>query len=231
MTREPVETSGKTVVDAIDSALDMLGATEDEVEIKILAEGGYSELARVRVKMRDERSPEDVALAAREAEEPAATEQVEFTNEELNDQADAAIDFLGDLLEKMDFDVDVEEDILGGEVVVDLIGEDMALLIGRHGSTLEALQDLTRSAVKHQTGHWPRITVDVEGYQERRRENLTQRAWSLADKAKSSGEPVDMPPMSPAERKIIHEVIQAIEGVRTESEGSGQDRHIVIYPA
>jgi spoIIIJ-associated protein len=228
-----VETSGPTVVDAIDKALALLGATEDEVEVEILAEGGFSEPARVQVKLRDERAPEEIGGAFEGA--PVETSQDDddapFTSDELNDQADEAVDFLQDLLDRMDFDADVEEEIAGEEIYVDLIGDDMGLLIGRHGATLEAIQDLARSAVKHATGRWPNLTVDVEGYQERRRDTLTHRAESLADKVLRTRSPVEMPPMSAAERKVVHEVISQIPGVRTESEGQGQDRHIVLYPA
>lgn len=227
---EGVEASGKTVEDAIDAALEQLGATEDEVEVRILSEGGFSEPARVRVKMRDERTAEERALIQDPAS-PAEDDTAEYTSEELNEQADAAAYFLEELLEIMDFDAEVDESISHDEITVELTGDDMGLLIGRHGATLEALQDLTRAVVKHQTGSWPSVTVDIEGYQERRRETLTQRARSLADKVTRSGRPVDMPPMSAAERKVVHEVIAEYPGLRTESEGFGPDRHIVIHPA
>lgn len=228
MTRDPVETSGATLEEAIERALEMLGAREDEVEIRVVAEGGHGNQAQISARMRDERSPEDPVAPA---ESVSAVAAEAFSDEEMDEQADAAVDFLRGLLAAMDFDADIEESIEEDGLVVELIGEDMGLLIGRHGATLEAIQDLTRAAVKNETGMWPRILVDVEGYQERRRETLESRALSLADKVRRTGQPAPMAAMSPTERKVVHEVLAGEAGVRTESEGIGPDRHIVIHPA
>lgn len=226
--REPVEASGDTVEEAIDAGLGMLGATEDEVEIQILSEGsglpGHGDRARVRVKLRDERGPADIA-ADRDEELQAATP------DELDAQLDAAADFLDGLLDVLDMDADLETSSGPDGGTVELLGEEMGLLIGRHGATLQALQDLTRAAVKNRTGTWPAVTVDVEGYLARRRESLTQRARSLAERVRSSKRPSPMPAMPPGERKIVHEALSKVTDVRTASEGEGEDRHVVIYPA
>lgn len=153
------------------------------------------------------------------------------TAEELEAQADAAEDFLDGLLDILDFDADLDTSIEDDGVVIELVGEDMGLLIGRHGATLDALQDLTRAAVKNVTGAWPQVTVDIEGYLERRRENLAARARSAAERARTNNESVALPPMSSTERRIVHEALANDRGVRTGSEGQGPDRHVVIHPA
>lgn len=227
--REPVEASGSTVEEAIDEALKRLGASEDEVEIRVLSEGAApgrpDEQARVLVGLRDERGPEDVLPAEEEEELPAATP------EEIEAQADIVEDFLNGLLDRMDVDAEVEVIVEPVGVRAELDGEDSGLLIGRHGATIEAIQEITRSVVKARTGAWPHVVVDVEGYRARRREQLEMKARRLADKAKRSGRAVEMPPMLASERKIVHQTLTQIAGVRTESAGQGADRHIVIYPA
>lgn len=218
---EPIEAVGATVEEAIDRALEQLGATEDEVEIRVLAEGDRGQPARVSVQMRDERTAQE--LGDEDGPPP--------TPEELERHADIVEDFLNGLLDQMDVDADVDVAIEPTLVVAELSGDDAGLLIGRHGSTIEAFQEITRAAVKAATGHWAAVQVDVEGYLERRQEQLTSRARRLADKVRRSGEPIDMPPMSSSERKIVHQALSGIPGVRTESTGQGPERHLVIFPA
>lgn len=232
--RGPVEETGATVDEAIEAALARLGATEDEVEIRILSEGarfpGSTEQARVLVKMRDERGPEDFHDEGEgDPEEEAQPEPV--APEALREQADAAADFLDELLEIMDVDADLDVSIGHDGALVELGGDEVGLLIGRHGATLEALQDVTRAAVKNRLGDWPRLGLDAEGYYARRRESLEHRARSLAEKVRRTGKSVALSPMSATERKIVHETVAGVSGVETESAGEGLDRHVVIYPA
>lgn len=227
---EGVVASGRTVEEAIDRALEMLGATDDEVEVQILTEeGGLQERgeAKVRVRLRDERTEEDLALA-REAEEHAAPAVDEG---ELRAQADAAEDFLDGLLDAMDLDAEVSATITPQAAHVELAGPELGLLIGRRGSTLEALQEVTRASVQRQLGQRAWINLDIEGYRARRRVLVERRARSSAARVRKSGRPLALEPMSAYERKIVHDSLADFRGVRTSSEGEGLDRHVVISPA
>jgi spoIIIJ-associated protein len=227
---EPVVASGRTVEEAIDRALEMLGATDDEVEVQILSEeSGLQERgeAKVRVRLRDERTEEDLALAREAVEEPEPT----VAAEDLLAQAEAAEDFLDGLLDAMDLDADVSATTTPLAAQVELTGPELALLIGRRGSTLEALQEVTRAAVQRQLGQRAWINLDIEGYRARRRVLVERRARSSAAKVKKSGRPLALEPMSAYERKIVHDSLADFRGVGTSSEGEGLDRHVVISPS
>jgi len=227
---QSVETEAPTVAEAVERALDVLGATEEEVDVRVLSE---ADPARVRVTRRGYQGDgEEVAeRGPRGKPERHAHEQVVLSTEQIQAQAEATREFLDGLLDHMDFAADVEVNVSTDGVVAELVGDEMGLLIGRYGATLLAIQDLTRLAVKTKTGDWPQVRVDIEGYGERRREQLEQRALELAERVKETGTAEDMPPMPPSERRIVHEVLSSVEGVVTESEGEGADRHLVIFPA
>jgi spoIIIJ-associated protein len=149
----------------------------------------------------------------------------------LDDQADAAEDFLHDLLDILDMDGEAEADIEDDTILVDLDGPDLAVLIGRHGATLEALQELMRAAVAHATESRVRIVLDIGGYRERQQEILERRARTLADKVRKEGTPIRMDPMSSYERRLVHQALAERDDVSTGSEGEEPDRYVVIRPA
>lgn len=230
MTRDAVEASGNTVEEAIDRALEMLGATDDEVEIQILSEGGdmvRRDEARVRVKLRDERSHEDLALAEEEDEEDEDFEP----DPALEEQADAAKTFLRGLVDTMGLDAELSATTLRDAALVELSGPELALLIGRHGATLEALQEVTRAAVQRQVGGRAFVNLDVEGYRARRREILERRARSVAAKVRRSGKAQALDPMPAFERKVVHDALTRFGGVQTTSDGEEPNRRVVISPA
>lgn len=232
---DPVETSGASVEEAIERALDQLDAREDEVEIEILGDPDSDDPqkrgpARVRVRWRDERSDEDHA-----AEKIAAAEERDrrrqISEEEAARQVEATTTFLRGLLDVMELDdVDVEVEATPFGAAAEIRGEDLAILIGRHGATLGAIQDVTRAAVQQATGVRAGITVDIEGYFERRSEKLEQLARHAADKVVRSGKPFKMEPMPARERKIVHDALTEIGGVRTASEGEEPYRCVVVLP-
>ena len=154
----------------------------------------------------------------------------EASGDLLDDQADAAEDFIHGLLDVLDMDGEAEADIVDDTIEVRVSGPEMALLIGRHGATLEALQELTRAAVQHQTTSGVRLILDIEGYRDRQREMLGRRARSAAARARKTQRPVTLDPMSSFERKVIHTALADFEGVHTASEGEEPDRKVVIYP-
>jgi spoIIIJ-associated protein len=227
---EAVEASGRTVEEAIDRALEMLGATDDEVEVQILSEGGdmvRRDDARVRVRLRDERSTEDRAYA----------EEVDYEDDEdfepdagLQEQAAMADEFLRGLLATIGLEAEVAASAGRDAARVDLRGNELALLIGRHGSTLEALQEVTRAAVQRRVESRALVNLDIEGYRARRRAILERRARSVAAKVRRSGKPQTMEPMPAFERKVVHDALSDFRGVRTTSEGEEPNRQVVISP-
>jgi spoIIIJ-associated protein len=163
---------------------------------------------------------------------PAAPSTDQDAIADLEDiQADTAEDFLNGLLDVLDMDGEAEADIEDGAIMVDMNGPDMAVLIGRHGLTLEALQELTRATVQHKTSSHVRLTLDIDGYRERQMEILERKARSLAAKVRSEGRSIALDPMNAYERRIVHAALTEFEGVMTASEGEDPERHVVIKPA
>lgn len=127
-------------------------------------------------------------------------------------------------------DVEVVRD--GDDLEVRVAGENLGLLVGPRGTTLQAVQDLVRVAAQRRLGdHETRLRVDVGGYRERRREALGRFAVQMADEVKASGVARVLEPMSSADRKIIHDTLSGVEGIETRSEGDDPQRRVVIAPA
>jgi spoIIIJ-associated protein len=129
---------------------------------------------------------------------------------------------------RLDAEVRVEE--ADGEIEATLVGEDMGLLIGRHGQTIDAVQHLAYKAAVHGRTEPCRVTVDAAGYRERRRGVLTRQADQAADDALKTGRPVALEAMNAGERKLVHEYLKGRPGIETYSEGSEPDRHLVVAP-
>jgi spoIIIJ-associated protein len=117
------------------------------------------------------------------------------------------------------------------EIHVDVWGEDLGILIGREGSTLQALQDIVTTIVRRTCPEVRRIVIDVERYKERRRQKLREYAERMADKAVTTKKPIKLEPMTPRERKIVHDALKDFAGVESKSEGEDPQRRIVISPA
>lgn len=151
----------------------------------------------------------------------------------LDEQQPTAVDFVRGLLEAFGADADVSATMADDEhLEIAVTGEDLGLLVGPRGRTLEAVQELTRTAVAQQhSGRLEgRLRVDVAGYRARRKEALERFARQQAERVQDTGVKVALEPMSPPDRKIVHDAINEIEGVRTVSEGEDRRRHVVILP-
>ena len=156
------------------------------------------------------------------------------TPRELEEQADAAADFLDELLVRMDIDAIAEPNPQEGHMYVDIVDgpeEDMSLLIGRHGQTLEAIQELTRMVVGRRLDQRVRVIVDIEDYRKRREARLEEHARDLGERVRETGQEEEFEPMNPYERKLVHDAVSAIEGVETESRGVDPERYVVIKPS
>ena len=151
----------------------------------------------------------------------------------LDEQEPSALGFVQGLVDAFGADADVQatsEDDEHLEIAV--TGEDLGLLVGPRGATLNAIQELTRTAVaqQHSGRLQGRLRVDVAGYRARRKEALERFAAQQADRVKETGTPVALEPMSPPDRKIVHDAVNEIDGVHTTSEGEDRRRHVVILP-
>src|SRR5688572_11076768 len=125
-------------------------------------------------------------------------------------------------------DGDLDLDIEGDRASVAIVGDGLENLVGQRGTTLEALQELTRLAVLQETGQRSRLMLDVGGYRVRRRTELVRLATEAGERVASSGEDERMAPMTPFERKVVHDTIAGIEGVFSESEGEEPQRRVVV---
>ncbi len=143
-------------------------------------------------------------------------------------EGDIAGDYLERLLDIADVDGDIDMDVEGTRAVVAIVGEGLDALVGPHGATLEALQELTRLAVVQQTGVRSRLMLDIGGYRAQRKVELTEIGVRTAARVLESGEPVKLAPMTPFERKVVHDAIAAAEGVHSESEGVEPERRVVV---
>jgi spoIIIJ-associated protein len=148
----------------------------------------------------------------------------------LEREGEVAADYLEELLDIADLDGDIDMDVERDRAAVSVVGGDLDHLVGQEGVVLEALQELTRLAVLTQTGERSRLMLDVAGYRAGRRAVLTDLGRATAEQVKSSGEPARLQPMTPFERKIVHDAVAAA-GLRSESEGEEPQRRVVVLPA
>ena len=164
------------------------------------------------------------------AEQSAGTNSAEDRLKALEAESDIAADYLEELLDIADLDGDIDMDIDGDRAAVSIVGAELNNLVGENGKVLEALQELTRLAVHRQTGERSRLMLDVAGYRERRRAELTKLGTEIANEVKEKGEPKALHAMTPFERKIVHDAVAAA-GLRSESEGEEPQRYVVVLPA
>lgn len=148
----------------------------------------------------------------------------------LEQEGEIAADYVEGLLDIADLDGDIDMDVEGDRAMVSVVGLKGGDLVGPGGEVLEALQELTRLAVHRQTGERSRLMLDVAGYRERRRAELTKIGTAAAQDVKATGEPKALQPMTPFERKIVHDAVANV-GLRSESEGEEPRRFVVILPA
>lgn len=145
-------------------------------------------------------------------------------------EGDIAGDYLERLLDIADVDGDIDLDVENDRAIVAIVGDGLDALVGSNGVVLDALQELTRLAVIQQTGVRSRLMLDVGGWRARRKVELTGTGTSAAERVLASGEPVRLAPMTPFERKIVHDAVAAIAGVRSESDGVQPERRVVVLP-
>ena len=216
-----LEISAKTVEEAIQRALEQLGVSRKEVDVTVLKEG----------------KPGILGLGAEEAR--IRVRPLVPTPKKESDVAEVAKGVLEALLSGMGVVASVvphtEPSAEGEEgaiapLALDVKGDDLGILIGRRGQTLACLQYIVRLIVAHQTKAWVPITIDVEGYKQRRYQSLRALAWRMAEQVKAKQVPFTLEPMPAYERRIIHLALADYPDVTTQSIGEGEARKVVIAP-
>lgn len=199
-----IEKTGKTVQEAISLALEELKAKQDNVEIQVLEEGAKglfgigSKVAKVRVTLKEIAS------------------------------GDIAKEFLFDVLGKMnieaEFDIQEDEESL----LIKILGQDIGIIIGRRGETLDSLQYLTSLVVNKNREFYKRVTIDIENYRQKREDTLVKLSERLAERVIKYKKSVTLEPMNPYERRIIHSTLQNHKYIETFSVGEEPNRKVVI---
>jgi spoIIIJ-associated protein len=242
-------TEAPSVAEAVDAALEELGVQQDAVEYEVLEEParkmfglGSERGARVRVWIKptylaelEFASAQDEDEEAEEEKLPAeviATEGEDLSDEDLDKIADTAVSSLQTVLGFFGIEGSNIEEYEGdeGEIILDVVGGDLALLIGRHGRTLDSLQTLVSAITNRQVGFRYPVVVDVEGYRHRRRQKIEDIARRSADRAARQHTAVRLRPMSAYERRVVHVALRGDRRVSTGSEGEEPFRMVVISP-
>jgi spoIIIJ-associated protein len=246
--RTEITKEAPTVEEAVDAALEELGVQADAAQYEILEEPshgifGSAKPAKVRVWLKPGVA-EELAQVVPDEEEPdedeeaplpealrASEERIELTDEELDKVADTAVSAIQSILRTFEIESTIDEyEGEDGDIILDIVGGDLAILIGRHGKTLDALQTLVSAATSRQLGFRYPILVDVEGYRGRRREKLEDIARRTADRVARQGRPVRLRPMTSYERRVIHMALREDRRVVTGSDGEEPSRAVVITP-
>ncbi len=215
-----IQMTGKTVEEAIEIALRELDADRGEVEIDVISRGKAgvfglgSEPAKVKVSK--------VVVSSSNKEDSSV------------DIIGAARETIDELISLMDVDVmcnlrQAESEEVGGPLF-EIEGDDSGLLIGRKGETLRSLQFMVRFLVSRKTGERANLSVDVEGYDDRRRQSLSNLANRVAQRVVKTGRSIELEPMNPRERRLVHITLAESGDVYTESSGIGEGRRVVILP-
>ena len=165
-------------------------------------------------------------VAADKAPEPSTSTRIR----DLEQEGDIAADYLEELLDIADLDGDLDMDVEGDRAAVSIVGVELTQLVGSNGEVLEALQELTRLAVYRETGERSRLMLDISGFRAQKRAELERLAEETVVRVKESGEPEALDPMTPFERKVVHDAVAAA-GLTSESEGVEPRRHVVVLPA
>lgn len=167
-----------------------------------------------------------------EVEEVLDNNERTFTDEEIDEVADTAIAVLQDILKYFELGEVTIDEYEGdeGELILDITGDNLAVLIGRHGRTLESLQFLITSILYRKLGFRYPVVIDVEGYKSRQRQKIEDIAYSAAQRAVEQDRRIKLRPMTPYERRIVHLYLRNDDRVETKSEGEGHARRVVIIP-
>lgn len=233
-----VTATGESVQDAVQSALKQLNITEDQATIQIIDEGkrglfGLFGAKPAIVKVSQQTASKEPIEADQNSnkkevvEEPSVEETK--TSDEIN-PIEKVKTYIRNITASFDKDIQVSTRIESNVIIYNLSGEKIAMLIGKRGQTLNAIQYLAQLTMHQYADRYYTVIVDAEGYRERRKETLEQLAKRAADRAIKTRKVVKLDPMPSFERKIIHTVLHQDHRIETESSGSEPNRYLVIKP-
>lgn len=234
-----VEFTGKNVDDALTEALISLETTSDKVEWEVIEKeskgvlGLFSRPARIRVRVKQEEKKEEEVIVKPQVRSTVTTTTTTTATADSvtadSDIAEVARTFMLNVLKEMHINAEVKIELKeGNQLDIDIVGEDMGVLIGKRGQTLDSLQYLTSLVVNKESSVYVKVKLDTENYRERRKETLENLARNIAYKVKRSKHSVSLEPMNPYERRIIHSALQYDKFVDTHSEGEEPYRRVVI---
>jgi spoIIIJ-associated protein len=218
----PIEKEAKSAEEAIEEICKELGKERDELEFEIVEEktrGIFGLMGNKRVKVR--------ATLKGEGRDQEKAEEVQESGGDVLAYAKTVLERI---VAGIIVSATVEGRMEGGTIYLNIKGDGSGLLIGRHGQTLDAIQYIVGRIVGKQLGEKRMVVVDTERYRERRKENLEQLAQRMGEKAKSTGRPVSLQPMSASDRRIVHLALKHDREVETRSEGEGGMKNIKIVP-
>ena len=236
-----VQGRGETVQEALEAAVrDLLDTDEVELRLEGDQQDGWTGAARIDIEVTadsdheddavDGSDDQDVAVEASEGgSEPVSPDEPPIVSaEDLDEEADAAADFLEGLLDAMDLPGDLRIKLHGDHVELEVIDIGSGALIGRRGQTLDAIQELVRCSLQRQFQRRARVKIDAEGYRARRLEKLLEKADEAIDAVLDTGEPERLEPMDVFERKAIHQLVAEVEGLTSRSQGREPARRVII---
>ncbi|MBR2350320.1 MAG: protein jag [Clostridia bacterium] len=212
---------GSSVEEAIEKGLAELNLTRDDVEVDVKAKGGFFTKAQVVLTVKPTPVVEPEVIESAEGE---------ITEEEFIAAEERVRNFINELIIQMGLDCEAEVKREGSEINVNITGKGASSAIGYRGEVLDAIQYITLWIANSERKDFVRVSLDAENYRGRRKETLSRLAERLAHKCHKFGRRVELEPMNPFERRVIHTTLQNDRFVRTESEGEGRFRHVVILP-
>ncbi len=218
-----IEVSAPTVEEAIATGLAELGRAEDEVEIEVLNPGSRGVLG-----IGSKEALVRLSFVEPEEEAPPLEQSVEQIARETLQELLAKMGVKARVFVRPEEEVPQDED--APPFILDIMGDDLGVLIGRRGQTLQALQYITRLIVSQEVQRWVSLVVDVEKYKARREKSLRQLAHRMAEQVSFNHQPIALEPMPPNERRIIHMALRDHPIVTTKSIGKGEQRKVTIVP-
>jgi spoIIIJ-associated protein len=236
-----VEASGRTIEEAVQTAAQQLGVSADGVEYEIVEEGtkGFLGLGQmpttVKAWVKEGYVPSAAPVEVEDTEEVPVEVVSDEESVKFSGEGDVFVDetlrIVGDVLKAMEVDAKpVLKSADDEEVTVNIAGDDVAILIGKHGQTLDALQYIVGLAVAKYSDTRRRLILDAENYRARHQELIEAKAREYADAVRAEGREAVLDPQNPRDRRIVHMILAEDPDVYTYSEGEGEDRHVVISP-
>lgn len=229
-----VTKTAESVEEAVKAALEELGTTKDQVNIEVIQEPSAGFLgvgkkdAEVKVTLIDKEAP--IASDDDSEDDTYYGDDENFEGDTATEAEDAAVNFVAEVLSGIGIHGNMDSYREDDTIYISVTGSDCASAIGRHGETLDAISYMTNLIANKHSDERVHVHLDVGGYKKHREQVLKNLAGKAASRALRTGRKVDMEPMNPAQRRLVHAYLQDFEGVTTHSEGTEPNRHVVVTP-